>query len=125
MWTFMQYVNFGGKGVISKWVAKDIEVNASDDFHDLLNILAVVPRDLWVRPDYDTLTPPDIGEIRWKSGQLQHRVFGFFKDEQYILLLGSTKKGTVYSPADAIATARQRKNDILNGWNQTIKYIWK
>lgn len=125
MWTFMQYVNFGGKGVISKWVAKEIGVNAGDDFHDILNYLQVTPRDLWVRPDYDTLTPPDIGEIRWKSGQLQHRVFGFFQDTKYVMVLGSTKKGNIYTPTGAIDTARQRKQDILNGWNQMSAYKWK
>lgn len=126
VWAFVEYLTSGSRGAISKWV-QNIQVEAKDDFHDLLNHLEAAQRDLWIRPDYDTLTPPDVGEIRWKSGGKQHRVLGFFKveEKQYVMLIGATHKGRIYTPADAIKTARERKQDVLNGWNKTQEYKWK
>ena len=99
LWSLLQYRTGGGRGVISQWVAKEIETEAEITFHTLLRLLQNSPRDLWVRPDYSPLDS-EIGEIRFKANRLEHRVFGFFLPEagQYVMLVGSTKKGKNYSP---------------------------
>jgi hypothetical protein len=114
IWTFMEFQTLGGRGVIEKWALKEIEAGAEIEFHALLRALAVTPRDLWVRPDYAPFDP-EIGEIRFFANKLQHRVFGFFllEAKQYVMLVGATKKGKIYTPRDAEETARNRKQLVL------------
>lgn len=110
----MEFTTLGGRGVITQWVNKEIEMQAEIEFHDILRNLQNTPRDLWVRPDYDTFDP-EIGEIRFFSNNLQHRVFGFFLTEvkQYVMLVGCTKKGRNYTPREAIETAYKRQKLVL------------
>lgn len=120
----MEYKSFGGRGVITKWVNKKIETDAKDEFHDILNFLGNADRDLWTRPEYAPFDP-EIGEIRWSNdGKLQHRVFGFFllEEKQYVMLVGSTKKGKTYNPADAVQTARDRRKEVLKDKSLIMKY---
>lgn len=114
LWSIMEFRTSSGRGVISQWVAKEIEMAAEIEFHGILRNLQNSPRDLWVRPDYAPFDP-EIGEIRFKANSLQHRVFGFFLVEakQYVMLLGCTKKGRIYTPRDAEETARTRRRLVL------------
>ena len=107
---------------MTEWV-EGLTSEAEDDFHGLLRNLAVTTRRLWVRPVYGVLGP-DIGEIRFKANNLQHRVFGCFLVEagQYALLVGATKKGRGYNPRDAIDTARRRRKLIENDRSQLREY---
>lgn len=114
LWSFMEFKSSSGRGAITQWVVKEIEMEAEIKFHEILRNLQNSPRDLWVRPDYAPFDP-EIGEIRFKSNNLQHRVFGFFLAEakQYVMLLGCTKKGRIYTPRDAEETARNRKRLVI------------
>ena len=114
LWTFKEFVTLGGRGVITQWVSKELEMEAENDFHSILRYLEVTPRDLWVRPDYSPFDA-EIGEIRFKANNLQHRVFGFFLMEvkQYVMLAGSQKKGKTYDPRDVVETARKRRKLVL------------
>ncbi|MDX6498892.1 MAG: Phage derived protein Gp49-like [Blastocatellia bacterium] len=122
IWTFFEFQTVGGRGVITEW-AEGLTAEAEDDFYGLLRNLAVTTRRLWVRPVYGVFGP-DIGEIRFKANNLQHRVFGCFLAEagQYALLVGATKKGRNYSPRDAIDTARRRQKLIQNDRSQLREY---
>jgi hypothetical protein len=102
LWTFMERMTVSGRGVISDWYRKEIEPSAQSEFDDVLRFLAASPRELWVRPPYSPLTP-EFGEIRFKANRLEHRVFGFFLEgtNQYVMLVGATKKGKDYTPSDA------------------------
>ena len=119
----MEFQTLGGRGVISQWVDKEIEFEAEIEFHATLRVLAVTPRDLWTRPDYAPFDP-DIGEIRFFANQLQHRVFGFFLTDvsQYVMLIGATKKGRIYTPRDAVDTARKRRKLIIPDRSQIREY---
>lgn len=119
----MEFQTLGGRGVLTQWVDKEIEMEAEIEFHATLINLAVTPRELWVRPDYAPFDP-EIGEIRFFASNLQHRVFGFFLTElgQYVMLIGSTKKGKVYNPRDAVDTARKRKKLLGNDRSQLREY---
>lgn len=110
----MEFMTPGGRGVITQWVAKEIEMEAENEFHAILRHLENTPRDLWVRPDYAPFDP-EIGEIRFKANRVEHRVFGFFLLEarQYAMLVGAQKKGKIYTPRDAIETARKRRKIVL------------
>jgi len=111
----MEYKSLSSRGVITKWVNKKIEVDAKDEFHDLINFLKNLERDLWTRPEYAPFSP-EISELRWDNGgKLQHRVFGFFilEAQQYVMVIGATKKGKEYTPSEAVQTAINRKKEIL------------
>lgn len=109
----MERATPSGRGVISDWY-KDIEPEAQDDFDDLLRNLAVTPRELWIRPVYDAMTP-EFGEIRFFAAKVQHRVFGFFMENtnQYIMLVGATKKGKNYTPREALTRTPWYKTSVL------------
>lgn len=119
----MEFITLGGRGVLSQWVDKEIEMEAEIEFHATLTVLAVTPRDLWTRPEYAPFDP-QISEIRFFANQLQHRVFGFFLTEvsQYVMLVGATKKGRIYNPREAIDTARKRRNLIIADRSQINEY---
>ncbi|MGE0103528.1 MAG: type II toxin-antitoxin system RelE/ParE family toxin [Blastocatellales bacterium] len=114
LWSLMEFKTLSGRGVISQWVAKEIEMGAEIEFHSIIRNLQNTPRELWVRPDYAPFDP-EIGEIRFKANSLQHRVFGFFLPEakQYVMLVGCTKKGRIYTPREAEETARNRRRLVL------------
>src|SRR5690349_21753032 len=114
IWVFMERTTPSGRGVVSDWYDKDIEAEAQDEFDDILRNLAVTPRELWVRPVYDTMTP-EFGEIRFFANKLQHRVFGFFLQgtNQYVMLVGCTKKGKNYTPRDALKNVLWYKSTVL------------
>src|SRR5215213_4084300 len=102
IWVFMERTTPSGRGVITDWYNKDIEREAQVEFDDTLRYLAITPRELWKRPEYDTMTP-EFGEIRFFANKLQHRVFGFFLPgtNWFVMLIGATKKGNDYTPHDA------------------------
>lgn len=113
-WTFMEFLTSSGRGVITEWYADDLTLEAQQEFDTILRFLAVTPRVLWTRPQYSPLTP-EISEIRFRANNLQHRPLGFFRSEakQYIMVVGATKKGRLYTPREALSTAIDRKNRIL------------
>lgn len=119
----MERITVNGRGVITDWYRKEIEPSAQEEFDLILPQLAASPRDLWVRPPYSALTP-EFGEIRFKANNLQHRVFGFFLEgtNQYVMLVGATKKGKNYTPADALRNAPWYKTTVLANRRLMRKY---
>ena len=63
-----------------------------------------------------------LGELRWISGKKQHRLLGFFGDGVWYAVLGCTHKQNIYDPADALATAVKRKNEIQKVEVKTVEY---
>jgi len=119
----MEFATLGGRGVLSQWADKEIEFEAEIEFHATLRVLEVTPRDLWTRPEYAPFDP-DISEIRFFANSLQHRVFGFFLFDvnQYLMLVGATKKGKIYNPREAVETARKRRKLIVKDRSQIREY---
>jgi hypothetical protein len=63
-----------------------------------------------------------LGELRWSSQRVEHRLIGYFHDGNWVALLGCTHKGKVYSPSGALETALQRKTSLANGEASTVAY---
>ena len=63
-----------------------------------------------------------LGALRWISGKKQHRLLGFFGDGVWYAVLGCTHKQNIYDPADALATAVKRKNEIQKVEVKTVEY---
>ena len=76
-----------------------------------LEFLGQRPRSEWRRPEFDLLSGKmkAIGEIRFKVDK-QYRILGFFGPNRsdFTMLVGSSKKGKAYNPANTLATALDR-----------------
>ncbi len=74
---------------------------------------------LWQMPHYKLLSGKPLkglGEIRWKSDNLQHRVVGFQRENrEFVMLIGCTHRQNVYDPPSALKTAAARMKDVKNG----------
>lgn len=69
----------------------------------------------WHEPQAKKLSGiEEIYEIRFKSA-IQYRPLGFFGpgENEFTILLWASKKGSVWTPQDAIATAAKRRKAIL------------
>ena len=63
-----------------------------------------------------------LGELRWSSAKKQHRLLGFFEGGVWYAVLGCLHKQSIYDPADALATAAKRKNEIQKEKGKTVEY---
>ena len=75
----------------------------------------------WRPPLYKRLRG-GLGELRWRSNNKQHRLIGFFVGYAWYAVIGCTHKQRIYSPPDALETARIRKRQIENGEVETGGY---
>ena len=115
-WTFRCYVGSSGRDMIAVWYRRQpAAVQAA--FDTLLEYLVQRERHEWVRPEFDQLGGRyrDLGELRFKVGNVQYRPLGFFGPArgEFTILAGASKKGSVYDPRDALETARKRRLEVL------------
>jgi hypothetical protein len=78
----------------------------------------------WAMPDYRPSLKgyPKLGELRWKSGQKQHRLIGHFKGGVFIALIGCTHKMNIYDPSSALEEADKRLDRITKREATTCEY---
>lgn len=63
-----------------------------------------------------------LGELRWTSGNKEHRLIGYLKAGTFFAMIGCTHKGNVYDPSDALDTADRRKSQGEDKKADTIEY---
>ena len=63
-----------------------------------------------------------LGELRWRSEGKEHRLMGFFMGAYWYAVIGCTHKQGVYSPTDALNTAKRNKRQIERGEVRTEDY---
>ena len=78
----------------------------------------------WSLPDYRPRLSGhgNIGELRWTMNKTQHRLIGFFADGAWYALVGCTHKQRVYSPPEALETAKKYKKQIERKEVRTVEY---
>ena len=113
-WKLFQYQSWSERKAIDDW-RKDLPVGLPRA--DLDNFLKMVAKkDKWEWPDFRWLTGKKyqgLGELRWTSGNVPHRIIGYFRaDHEYVMLLGCTHNKKKYSPPDALETAVRRQEQI-------------
>jgi hypothetical protein len=85
----------------------------------------VAKKNLWQRPDYRTLSGKQkgIGELRWKSDGIPHRVIGYaIGDHHFLVLICCTHDGSKYDPSDCLESAAKRKKKIERGEARYVEY---
>jgi hypothetical protein len=63
-----------------------------------------------------------LGELRWEVNRKQHRLLGFFADGVWYALVGCTHKQDIYSPANALDTAKKYMGQIQRREVSTVEY---
>jgi len=106
------YVSPAGRNKVEQWL-DELAPQRQMDARSFMDVMAKVAD--WTMPDYRSLKGyANLGELRWTSEKTEHRLIGFFQHGGWIAVMGCTKKGKVYSPADALDTADKRRRQILN-----------
>jgi hypothetical protein len=47
-------------------------------------------------------------ELRWTAEKVQHRIFGYYDRDSFVMLVGCTHKGRIYDPHSAFETLKDR-----------------
>jgi hypothetical protein len=123
------YVSPAGKPKIAEW-RDGLSVEERADADAFIRIMRMDTD--WGPPNYRPQLRPikgvkasqvrGLGELRWISAKKQHRLLGFFGDGVWYAVLGCTHKQNIYNPADALATAVKRKNEIQRREVKTVEY---
>ncbi len=85
----------------------------------------MVKMDDWTPPDFKPMRRELRGfhELRWKAGGVQHRIIGRLTgDRTFLMLIGCTHKGTVYTPPNALETAIERDRLVRTQGATTSEY---
>lgn len=119
-WQFMDYISPQGGNMIADWHARLLKQEQSD-FITLVRILARTQQ--WKGPAFRRLggEHQGMGEIRFTSERKAHLVIGFVwpSPQQFTMLIGCFHKQRVYTPANALDTALQRKRFLERGEGST------
>ena len=74
-------------------------------------------KQVWEPPDIEPLRGAPyqgLTELRWKSGRLPHRIFGYYTaPNEYLMLIGCTHRDT-YDPPNVFDTVLVRRQQIQN-----------
>ena len=107
----MDYYSEAGNNLIEKWYS-ELNEGAQSDFDTTLNNLTGI-NDWHGLKEFKMLhgKHSGLGEIRFKSGNVQYRAVGFFGPGRgdFTLLVGCEKRQRVFRPADAFDLALRRK----------------
>jgi|SRR6266850_2921146 len=116
VWQFMDYISPQGRNVIDDWYKRLLRQEQSD-FRALIRILAKTRQ--WKYPALKQLKGKYQGmdELRFTSERKEHRVIGLVwpNPQQFTMLIGCFHKQRVYTPANALDTALQRKRFLERG----------
>jgi hypothetical protein len=115
-WQFKDYISPQGRNVIDDWYKRLLRQEQSD-FMALIRILAKTRE--WKDPAFKQLKGKyqGMGELRFTSERKAHRVIGVVwpRPRQFTMLIGCFHKQRVYTPANALDTAFQRKGFLERG----------
>lgn len=124
-WDFRCYISPDGTEEIRSWYDKRSK-KVQAKFHSRIKTLANLDLSEWNEVLYKPLhgNCRGLSEIRFKAGDVQHRLLGFRSGEkEYTILYCATEKGGKFVPLSACAKALTRKTEVLNPGNQT-NAIW-
>jgi hypothetical protein len=125
-WTFRDYLSPAGNNSIKAWY-EALDPDAQADFDTTLGNLAGVEN--WLFPpiaEFSRLRGKkfrQLGEIRWKTANVQHRVIGYAESGRvFVLLIGAYHKQRVYTPHSALDEAVRRRALLRLGRARTIEH---
>src|ERR1700722_13765601 len=108
-WRLFQFVSPNGKRVFEVGRRSLPVAPPRADMDTFLRDMVKLPE--WAPPDLEPLHGEQAGltELRWKSGKLPHRIFGYqLEKHEYLMLIGCTHRET-YDPPGALETVLVRR----------------
>jgi hypothetical protein len=126
-WRFLAFQYFEESRPLDDW-QRALGIESFNKFSAILEHLQVLPRNFWVRPQFDVLHGPQyrgMGEIRFKGDGKVHRVFGWFGPErlQFTLLHGCVKQRRDLTAEMEIA--RERRDLVIShGWTVLYEFTF-
>ena len=105
------YVSPAGNNKVADWYG-ELSSQEKADADEFLKAMRKTRE--WAMPNYRPRLKngEGLGELRWVSEKQQQRLLGFFNGGYWYALVGCTHKQQVYSPTDALETAKRAKKDI-------------
>ena len=88
-----------------------------------LRFLRYARKDLWKVPHFKWFSG-GIGEVRSDYGNVEYRPLGCNgpQPDQFTIVIGAYKKGTVWTPQEARKTALKRRKELLQSPSRGEKY---
>ena len=123
MWRFLAFQYSSASRPVDDW--KDgLQVDSFNRLSAILEHLEVLPRQFWLRPQFDVLHGSQyhgMGEVRFRGDQKNYRLFGWFGPErlQFVLLHGCVKQRPNLRAEMDLATQRR---DLVIGYGWTHLY---
>jgi len=116
LWKFKVFIGFNGRDIFEEWIneVKKISDDAEEKIRAMIRRLSVTEK--WDRPHFASLKSHTyIFEIIVKTKDKQYRPLGCFGPgpQVFTILVGASKKGKIWSPKDAIKTAKKRRKLIF------------
>ena len=114
LWAIRCYISTRGVDEIRFWYDRQTPRTRAK-FLSRLKFLAQTPRAGWKREPFDLLKGPyaELGEIRFNSDRIEHRVLGFFRPGSvFTLVICAQEKNNRFVPKHAPETALNRKKEI-------------
>jgi hypothetical protein len=111
----MCYLDANGVDMIDQWLC-DLDDKVQAKIDQRLRHLRQQPRNLWIRPYFDTLSDlcAGLGELRVEVGNVQYRLLGFPSGQmEWTFVFGAIEKGGKFVPLDTCAIAQGRKAYVL------------
>lgn len=114
-WRFFDYCSGAGNDLIEDWY-QDLPEDAQADFDTTLKVLSAT-EDWRGLKEFKMLRRCGLGEIRFRTANVQYRVAGFFGPgaRTFSLFAGCQKKQKVYDPPDSFGLAMERRKRLNRG----------
>lgn len=113
-WTFRQFISASGRESIADWRRKTLTPKRRATMDVFLKRIASMRE--WPTGICDPLTGhPGFWELRWTAEKVEHRIFGYYEGNSFVMLVGCTHKGRVYDPPGAFTTLQDRYSKIKRG----------
>jgi hypothetical protein len=115
LWRFMDYCSPARNNLVEEWY-QDLPEEAQAEFDVTLKVLSIV-QDWRGMAEFKSLGLDGLCEIRFKALNVQYRPMGYFGPgaKRFSIYVGSKKKGSVYTPPDAINLADKRRGSVRRG----------
>jgi hypothetical protein len=99
------------------------------EFRATVNALRDQPRTGWCRPDFDMLSKQyrELGKLRFKAGNAQHRPLGFFGpgENDFTFLIWATERDGKFDPPGVRETALSRMQSIKEGSARAYEFDYE
>lgn len=119
IWSFKVFVSLGGRDTFDEWI-RSLDIEAQERIRAMIRRLSAMRN--WERPHFASLRGhPGICEIIIKTKNKQCRPLGYRGPDPntFTILIGASKKDNIWTPSNAIETAKKRRKLI----NEDRRYL--